>query len=915
MPPKKTSVDIMLAGLVWKIFERFYNKRHVLGTLRASEINPDLLNKKNNKLRKKSIEPIISDDTKRIIYKELQKRTQKEETEDEKVEGVVGNLFNRIPFLQSLRGIFSNVILRLEDEDYEQEEEEDEQEEQEEEEAPIPIPTKDVTPKKKKNKKDPIEAAFDEDGQPQPEPEPEPQPELKQPVPEIQVPFSILTNLSNTLKQPDAQMTELQEKKNELAALKRQQARKTKTTITKKVQKPKPRTVAEIALGEQLSKGFDEAKQREIKATQQRQQISSTIVSLVRSLPKDLQQQYGSIVNKLNKVNLKDTKTKRQSLGPEQRKQIINNIPVEYRNSLRPSVDALLGGRDLNLNEIAIGMLGLSLTTFGGTTAGIGMSLAGYLMSHYNIKLNDYVFAKPTVKQNLYENLNKQSDEDDLQYENRLQTLLRKSKDPKERTRIRSIFSQIEDDKDNEDEDVQPLPIPSKQDEDVQPLPKIGQELKMYKSMSTRKTGTTPDPRDINLDDEEDTSDKTPKEIKHNADVKRNTIMVRRRRQLKISRRKVEEKIEKEGLPKEVLFALYKKLYEKVDYLLDASEVVTRTVIYNYIASLNKPLIWQLIEEGTEPLEIPGFRETIQNLYKNLPSPEKADEEDTRFSGVVGAVAGAAASAVTDVGFSAQDALSGVIPGAVGGLATGMVSSAALRTYYKSIGKDIEDPKIKKRIKYLTTLPVAVVAGMLGFKKYGQDITSGAGITESKINIDRQVLAETRAQINQEPSNNKQWKPKSILPSTAVLDQSRQEKYADDLEFIAFNYIPPTSEGGYGTVDTNPLKRNQMIENEIRFTKAGVFVPYDTWNQMNDTNNISEQRVQELALGQKPIITLPEMRFIAQDNADTFENVAQHQYVNNENTAIEWMSPYNEYSNVDNFWMINENSKLFTINP
>tara|TARA_R110000772_G_scaffold181985_6_gene293293 strand:- start:1342 stop:3132 length:1791 start_codon:yes stop_codon:yes gene_type:complete len=596
-------------------------------------------------------------------------------------------------------------------------------------------------------------------------------------------------------------------------------------------------------------------------------------------------------------------------MGPEQRKQIINNIPVEYRNSLRPSVDALLGGRDLNLNEIAIGMLGLSLTTFGGTTAGIGMTLAGYLMSHYNIKLNDYVFAKPTVKQNLYENLNKQSDEDDLQYENRLQTLLRKSKDPKERTRIRSIFSQIEDDKDNEDEDVQPLPIPSKQDEDVQPLPK------MYKSMSTRKTGTTPDPRDINLDDEEDTSDKTPKEIKHNADVKRNTIMVRRRRQLKISRRKVEEKIEKEGLPKEVLFALYKKLYEKVDYLLDASEVVTRTVIYNYIASLNKPLIWQLIEEGTEPLEIPGFRETIQNLYKNLPSPEKADEEDTRFSGVVGAVAGAAASAVTDVGFSAQDALSGVIPGAVGGLATGMVSSAALRTYYKSIGKDIEDPKIKKRIKYLTTLPVAVVAGMLGFKKYGQDITSGAGITESKINIDRQVLAETRAQINQEPSNNKQWKPKSILPSTAVLDQSRQEKYADDLEFIAFNYIPPTSEGGYGTVDTNPLKRNQMIENEIRFTKAGVFVPYDTWNQMNDTNNISEQRVQELALGQKPIITLPEMRFIAQDNADTFENVAQHQYVNNENTAIEWMSPYNEYSNVDNFWMINENSKLFTINP
>jgi hypothetical protein len=50
-------------------------------------------------------------------------------------------------------------------------------------------------------------------------------------------------------------------------------------------------------------------------------------------------------------------------------------------------------------------------------------------------------------------------------------------------------------------------------------------------------------------------------------------------------------------------------------------------------------------------------------------------------------------------------------------------------------------------------------------------------------------------------------------------------------------------------------------------------------------------------------------------NGNTFDNVAEYQYPNKENTAIGVLDPYRNFSRVDNHWSYNPDSQLFTINP
>jgi hypothetical protein len=305
--------------------------------------------------------------------------------------------------------------------------------------------------------------------------------------------------------------------------------------------------------------------------------------------------------------------------------------------------------------------------------------------------------------------------------------------------------------------------------------------------------------------------------------------------------------------------------------------------------------------------------------------PPRRTQQSTPYSGVgegfvqgagVGGMYGGAASGISTS--SAQGALSGIIPGAIAGGIAGLTTEQLLIRYYSRQGVPITDD-IKKRIKALSSLPAAAVASYLGYTPsgqvqdvVGQGVTSGAGITEKKIDVTPDVLAQTKAQVDQdEKTTYKVWQPKTITPTPDILDESKQEKYADDLEFIAFNYIPPTSEGTEGTVDTNPLKYQQLLESKIRYTDSGVYVPYLTWNKINDTNTVTKERLRTMALGPE----LPPLKFETFDNETSFENVAKLQYVNNENTAIGYLSPYSDFSNVDNSWWSNEENVLFTINP
>lgn len=179
------------------------------------------------------------------------------------------------------------------------------------------------------------------------------------------------------------------------------------------------------------------------------------------------------------------------------------------------------------------------------------------------------------------------------------------------------------------------------------------------------------------------------------------------------------------------------------------------------------------------------------------------------------------------------------------------------------------------------------------------------------------VLDETQAQLDQQEQKDKkkrpnmQWQPKVIVPSTSIFDESRHERFIDAIEYAQFNYVPEGSEGGYGTPMTNPLKRSEMLSEEIRYTNAGVTIPTDFYNSLLEASNLSEAELEKLFIGEK----IPEMRFMAQDNDDTFENVNTRFYVNNENTAVGVDDPYRFYSNVDNYWQTEPDSMLFTVNP
>ena len=79
--------------------------------------------------------------------------------------------------------------------------------------------------------------------------------------------------------------------------------------------------------------------------------------------------------------------------------------------------------------------------------------------------------------------------------------------------------------------------------------------------------------------------------------------------------------------------------------------------------------------------------------------------------------------------------------------------------------------------------------------------------------------------------------------------------------------------------------------------------------------NTQPDTIEKFALGQKPIIQIPDMEFMPQDNQTTWDNVARLQFVNKENTSIGLFDPYGDFSNVDNYFTITPDSVLYTENP
>ena len=133
---------------------------------------------------------------------------------------------------------------------------------------------------------------------------------------------------------------------------------------------------------------------REEEAKVERADIKSNLKILLEQNP-ILRAQYKNIEKRIERTKLKEGDD--MKLPKEQVNQIVANIPEEYRSVLAPSVRPMLGGnRGLDMNTIASGVLGLTLTSVAGPIAGsVGSSVANYMLNTLNIDLNDYVFAEP----------------------------------------------------------------------------------------------------------------------------------------------------------------------------------------------------------------------------------------------------------------------------------------------------------------------------------------------------------------------------------------------------------------------------------------------------------------------------------------------------------------------------------------
>ena len=288
-------------------------------------------------------------------------------------------------------------------------------------------------------------------------------------------------------------------------------------------------------------------------------------------------------------------------------------------------------------------------------------------------------------------------------------------------------------------------------------------------------------------------------------------------------------------------------------------------------------------------------------------------EEPRRLPGLSGerirqaAIGGATAAAIGSA--IRGENLAGIIRGIGGGFLAAVANMLTqtqvnnLINYFESSGEKLDDITKQKIETVIDAIPATLVGGVVSKK----DVS---GITEQMINVDDAIIAETQAKLDQEPGKNRQWAPKQISADPSILGSSRQELYADDVEASLFDYVVPTSEGAVGTIKNNPLKKNQFMNDQLRYVNSGVFVPFEMWSQFTN-----KQTIDDLAMGQKPIINLPDMKFEKLDQQNTWDNVAKFQYVNRENTSVGMLDPYRNFSNVDNFYTITPDSVLYMENP
>jgi hypothetical protein len=305
---------------------------------------------------------------------------------------------------------------------------------------------------------------------------------------------------------------------------------------------------------------------------------------------------------------------------------------------------------------------------------------------------------------------------------------------------------------------------------------------------------------------------------------------------------------------------------------------------------------------------LPTYEEIVfgPEQQARIPAILNRDRNRQQQRGMIAGVLGGAGMALARGGGAGQ----ALAMGAMGGIAGGSLM-VAIEGYLRQRNVDPQSRRGRGLVNTLLRMPPRILASLVGLGAGA--LVGGVGrINETPIEVSEDIINQTNAELQQiSGQKNKQWAKRIIRPSTTILDKSRQENYADDVEFALFDYVPVTEQGA-GTVKSNPLVRNQFINNEIQMENAGVYIPTVLFNTLVDASSLTDRQMEALFKGAKPLIKDPSY---VKYNGDTFDNVAQYQYPNQENTAIGILDPYRFYSRVDNHWSFNPDSELFTVNP
>jgi len=173
-------------------------------------------------------------------------------------------------------------------------------------------------------------------------------------------------------------------------------------------------------------------------------------------------------------------------------------------------------------------------------------------------------------------------------------------------------------------------------------------------------------------------------------------------------------------------------------------------------------------------------------------------------------------------------------------------------------------------------------------------------VQEEQIQIPTQV-------IQQDEQGKGTLRPKFIIPTDKIFELTGNEVNTDQLEFSAFDYVIPTSEGTEGNVQNNPLKREAMIQDRILNEGGGMQVD----SVFGMPLPYSQEQLRDLLLGPP----LPRMEFKQMSEYEVGDNQVEPFDWNGDRTAIDATNPYRYYTDVHQMNEGFEDSVLYGYQP